>query len=115
MKVELNIDIARAMYKSGNEALYNFAKLYYLIEDLDFNPKFGDIISNKDYIVIVNNIENDIVLPIIYYDINENKLKCVDYHSNLLNIGNLNIYRHANESEKKFLLSEIKKQLKQND
>lgn len=114
MNVELPISIAREMYKSGNEKLFNFAKKYYFTNDLEFKPKFGDIIANNEIIAILDVInKNGYVIPIIYYNIKEDKLKYRD-NDVLFNIGDSNSYKFATNDEKYFFFSKIKKQL-QND
>lgn len=114
MNVELPISIAREMYKSGNEKLFNFAKKYYLTDDLEFKPKFGDIIANDKIIVVLDVInKNGDVIPIIYYDIIKDKLKYKD-NDILFNIGDANSYKFATNDEKYFFFSKIKKQLQNN-
>lgn len=115
MNVELPISIAKEMYKSGNEKLFNFAKKYYLTDDLEFKPKFGDIIIDNDFITILDFInKNGYVIPNIYYNIKEDKIKYRTDNDSVLHLGISDGYRFATNDEKCFFFSKIKKQLQNN-
>lgn len=115
MNVELPINIAREMYKSGNEKLFNFAKKYYLTDDLEFKLKFGDIISNNKFIVILDVINTDRqIIPIIYYNIEGHKFGYKTNKTKYSDLGSIDNYKYASSDEKHFLFSEIKKLLIKN-
>lgn len=112
MKVELPISIAKEMYKSGNEKLFNFAKKYYFTDDLEFKPRYGDIITNDGFITILDFIdESGYVIPIIYYNVEEDRIKYRTDNDSVLHLGISNEYRFATNDEKHLFFSKIKKQL----